>query len=85
MGSDIPVSVIRLFRWRGATQTYATCLLMPWTTAHRLLRARAVELIINHEDDLSVRRYRCRLVRPADHSTVHEQFDGSSLTMQQCG
>lgn len=85
MASGVPVRVVKVFRWRGELHTYDCRLWMPPRTARHLLQARAIELI-NHEDDLPIRRYRCRIVRPVDHSTeVVSKVNGSSPEIHVCG
>lgn len=74
MANDVPVKVVRVFRWRGELQTFGVRILMPRRTALHLLRARAVEWsVTDHESQSPIVRYRCRLVRPVDHSTEQER------------
>jgi hypothetical protein len=69
MENDVPVKVVRVFRWRGQLHTFGSKLLMPRRTALHLLRGGMVDpCVIEH-----IVRYRCRLVRPVDHSTEQDR------------
>lgn len=69
MASGVSVRVLRTFRWRKAVHRYDEKLWMPARTARRLLSVHAVQI----DSDLPIRRYRCRLARPVDHSTEQER------------
>ena len=74
MADNVPVKVVRVFRWRGQLHTFGVRLLMPRRTALHLLRVGAVEWsLTDHESQFPIVRYRCRLVRPVYHSTEQER------------